>query len=236
MLAAVSASISTPVCACVAASASMLTPVSEISARTSTCVSGKGWQSGINSLVRLPAMMPASRAVSNGSPFGVRCARTAATVAFDINTRAEATARRAVCAFALVSTIATRPRASMCVSFFMLVSLAKSSNAGQLQSLFRQTDDAHNRASINCLHTCGDDDERGGLGEGDEIRRAAPTQRLGDEPALIVRAQPRRQVTRALQCAFHRTAEHGLFCHKRRILCALHGPQGRAREQIECDG
>jgi hypothetical protein len=67
----------------------------------------------MSSAVRLAAMMPASRAVSKGSPFGVRCARTAFTVSVDINTRAEATARRTVASFALVSTIATRPASSM---------------------------------------------------------------------------------------------------------------------------
>src|SRR3989442_12394573 len=60
-------------------------------------------------------MMPASRAASRGSPFGVRCSRTAATVSADIRTRAEATARRAVIGFALVSTIFTRPCSSMWV-------------------------------------------------------------------------------------------------------------------------
>ena len=50
----------------------------------------------------------------------VRAARTAATASFDISTRAEATARLAVSSFAPVSTIATRPRASVCVSLARL--------------------------------------------------------------------------------------------------------------------
>src|SRR5256714_6953533 len=86
------------------------------SARTSTCVSGRGWHRGMSSAVRFAAMMPATRAVSSGSPFGVRRSRTASTVPGDISTRALATARRAVASFALVSTIATRPRSSMCDS------------------------------------------------------------------------------------------------------------------------
>ena len=39
---------------------------------TSTCVSGSGWHSGISSLVRLAAMMPARRAACSGSPFLTR--------------------------------------------------------------------------------------------------------------------------------------------------------------------
>jgi hypothetical protein len=73
----------------------------------------------MSSAVRLAAMMPATRATSSGSPFGVRPARTASTVSGDISTRADATARRAVGAFALVSTIATRPSSSRCDSSLM---------------------------------------------------------------------------------------------------------------------
>ena len=38
--------------------------------RTSTCVSGSGWQSGMSSDVRFAAMIPASCAVTSASPFG----------------------------------------------------------------------------------------------------------------------------------------------------------------------
>src|ERR1044072_5732633 len=77
----------------------------------------------MSSGVRFAAMMPAIRAVSRGSPFGVRPARSAATVSADINTRAEATARRAVCALPPVSTIATRPSASTCESSLIAFAL-----------------------------------------------------------------------------------------------------------------
>src|ERR1044071_6405808 len=101
----------------------MWTPSSRSSARTSACVSGSGWHKGISSAVRFAAMMPAMRAASKGSPFGVRPARSAATVSADISTRADATARRAVCALPDVSTIATRPSASTCESSFIASAL-----------------------------------------------------------------------------------------------------------------
>jgi hypothetical protein len=54
-------------------------------------------------------MMPAKRAASSGSPFGVLCSWIAATVSGDIRTRAEALATRVVTALSLVSTILTLP-------------------------------------------------------------------------------------------------------------------------------
>ena len=48
-----------------AAGASSVEPSS-----TLTCVSESGWHSGMRSLVRLAAMMPAMRAAASTSPFG----------------------------------------------------------------------------------------------------------------------------------------------------------------------
>src|ERR1051325_3226118 len=81
-------------------------------------------------------MIPASRAVSIASPFGVRCSRNALTVSGDIRTRTDANARRAVCGLALVSTIATRPSSSMCVNRsikLLRVSMRKAARRKQLR-------------------------------------------------------------------------------------------------------
>src|SRR4051812_41705873 len=70
MLAAVSASISTPVGPVVAASARTRRTPPERSGVTATTrsVRARGWQSGISSLVRLPPMTPASSATPRTSP------------------------------------------------------------------------------------------------------------------------------------------------------------------------
>ena len=76
--AAVSASISTPVCAVVSADATISTPSSRTcERRPPTCESGSGWQSGISSAVRFAAMIPASCAVVSASPFGRSRSRAA---------------------------------------------------------------------------------------------------------------------------------------------------------------
>ena len=71
-LAAVSASISTPVRAVARASARMVTVPAARSgvSSTSTRSSGSGWQSGMSSEVRFAPPIPASRAVTSASPFG----------------------------------------------------------------------------------------------------------------------------------------------------------------------
>ena len=78
---------------------------------TSTCVNGRGWQSGTISDVRFAAMMPARRAVCSGSPFFTARVRMARLAAAFILTSPVATASRTVSGFAETSTIRTRPRA-----------------------------------------------------------------------------------------------------------------------------
>src|SRR3954466_9712087 len=90
--AATSASISTPVCAVVSADATISTSASPSPISTPTCVSGSGWQSGISSLVRFAAWMPASLAVTSASPFGSEA--SCPTVSGATRTTARATARR----------------------------------------------------------------------------------------------------------------------------------------------
>ena len=75
---AVSASISTPVCAVVEALAVMVMRSSANSKSTFTEVNGSGWHSGISSLVRLAPWMPAMRAVASTSALGRSSARTSA--------------------------------------------------------------------------------------------------------------------------------------------------------------
>ena len=78
--AAVSASISTPVAPFVSTVARIRTPSPTGSNSTLACVSASGWQSGMRSLVRLAAMMPATRATANTSPLGARPSTIIASV------------------------------------------------------------------------------------------------------------------------------------------------------------
>src|SRR4051794_10198344 len=71
------------------------------------CDSGSGWQSGISSLVRFAAMIPASCAVTRASPFGNSRRRRAVSGA--ISTLARATARRRDRGLAPTSTMRTSP-------------------------------------------------------------------------------------------------------------------------------
>ncbi len=59
-------------------------------------VSGRGWQSGINSCVRLAAIIPATRAVASTSPFGARPSTISASVSGARNTLPRAVASRVV--------------------------------------------------------------------------------------------------------------------------------------------
>src|SRR5215212_1358177 len=116
-------------------------------------------------------MMPAMRAVSKGSPFGVRPARNAATVSADINTRTLARARRAVADFPPVSTIATRPSSSTCDSSLIVRTFKHELRAaiqGEGDSA-RKSDDAHDASGFDSLHARVEADERGGAREGDEV-------------------------------------------------------------------
>ena len=123
--AAVNASISTPVRPVVRTVASIST-VSAPSARRSTLIAeiGSGWHSGIRSAVRLAAMIPASRATPNTSPFLASPERISAKVAGSITTRARAVALRAVSGLAPTSTIAAAPLASKWVSRGSVIPLA----------------------------------------------------------------------------------------------------------------
>src|SRR5690349_3910825 len=84
---------------------------------------GSGWQKGINSCVRLTAIVPAMIAVSTTAPLAVAmpALRNAVATATGKRTRHSATASRAVAALAETSTMAGRPAASRWVSpdFFM---------------------------------------------------------------------------------------------------------------------
>src|SRR5512145_2204716 len=107
IVAATSASISTPVCALVSADASISTASATTVSRTSTWVSERGWQRGMSSDVRLAAMTPAICAVSSASPFGSVSSVTAVSGA--MRTVALATARRRDVGFPPTSTMWTFP-------------------------------------------------------------------------------------------------------------------------------
>src|SRR3954454_17475888 len=106
------ASISTPVWALVWASAVSTTCWGPTSTDTSTNDSGRGWQSGMRSAVRLAAWMPARRAVEATSPLGASPRATAAAVSALMCTTARATARRSVTSLPPTSTIRARPASS----------------------------------------------------------------------------------------------------------------------------
>src|SRR6267142_3455634 len=108
---AVSASISTPVCPVTLAVARTISPGKASSGSMSTAIleSASGWQSGMSSLVFLPAMMPAMRAAPSTSPFLASPLSTRSSVARAITTRPSATATRSVAAFADTSTMRASP-------------------------------------------------------------------------------------------------------------------------------
>src|SRR3984957_7045191 len=117
---AVSASISTPVWPETFTRAVTRTPGNVASGvtSTSTCDNSRGWHSGINSWVRLAAMMPAMRAAPSTSPFLALPSRTMSSVFAVISTRPSATATRAVAGVAETSTMWASPRAPRWVRFF----------------------------------------------------------------------------------------------------------------------
>src|SRR5262249_8051927 len=81
---------------------------------TAALVMGRGWQRGINSPVRLAAMMPAKRATSRTSPLARPRSRMRANVAGAMRTRPLALASRKVSGLALVSTMRAAPCSSKC--------------------------------------------------------------------------------------------------------------------------
>src|SRR5580704_16494061 len=117
---AVSASISTPVWPETFTRAVTRIPGNVASGVTSTsiCDNSRGWHHGINSWVRLAAMMPAMRAVPSTSPFLASPLRTMSSVFACINTRPSATATRAVAGLAETSTMWASPRVPIWLSFF----------------------------------------------------------------------------------------------------------------------
>src|SRR6185503_18098934 len=80
-----------------------------------------GWQNGINSCVRLAAIVPATIAVWNTGPFDVAkpCASSVANASCGKRTRASARAARKLGSFAVTSTIAGAPSAPTCESLFI---------------------------------------------------------------------------------------------------------------------
>src|SRR5262249_24769141 len=85
-------------------------------------VSGRGWQSGISSAVRLPAITPAISAAARTSPFGLSPGRACASVSRAMCTRPRAPGSRAVAGLALTSTMRALPSASRCESLSAKVS------------------------------------------------------------------------------------------------------------------
>src|SRR5215831_12672379 len=76
---------------------------------TAILESASGWQSGMSSLVFLPAMMPAMRAAPRTSPFLASPLSTRSSVADAITTRPSAMATRSVASFADTSTMRACP-------------------------------------------------------------------------------------------------------------------------------
>src|SRR5262245_22410310 len=115
---AVRASISTPVWPVTLTVERTRRPGSVRSGSMSTAIleTGRGWQSGISSWVRLAAMMPATRAAPSTSPFLALPLSTRSSVAFAITTRPSAVATRSVAAFADTSTMRASPPAPRWVS------------------------------------------------------------------------------------------------------------------------
>mmetsp|Transcript_63347 Transcript_63347/g.125237 ORF Transcript_63347/g.125237 Transcript_63347/m.125237 type:complete len:241 (-) Transcript_63347:140-862(-) len=110
-VAAVRASISTPVAAVHVAVASMSRACASGRSRrlTATCDSATGWQSGMSSDVRFAAMMPARRAVTSTLPLALVLAVSAEKAAGPRWTEEAATAVLVVSALAETSTIDASP-------------------------------------------------------------------------------------------------------------------------------
>src|SRR5438270_65222 len=108
---AVKASISTPVWPVTLTVARTIRPGSfqSGSIATATCVTGRGWQSGISSCVFFAAMMPAMRAAPSTSPFLALPLITRSSVFTAMSTRPSATATRSVADLAETSTMRASP-------------------------------------------------------------------------------------------------------------------------------
>src|SRR5882762_3207479 len=114
---AVSASISTPVGPVTFTVARITQPGSVWSGAMSTVTfdNASGWQSGINSEVRLAAMMPAMRAAPSTSPFFALPDRISSSVAWLMMTRPSATAMRSLAGLSDTSTMRASPPESIWV-------------------------------------------------------------------------------------------------------------------------
>ena len=88
---------------------------------TLTFVSGSGWHSGMSSLVRLVAMMPAMRATPSTSPFFTVPLSTAANASAFMVMMPWAMASRKVTVFSLTSTITALPEASKWVNLLSVI-------------------------------------------------------------------------------------------------------------------
>ena len=119
----VRASISTPVTPLVLTVQRASTARRSGSSSNSICtlVSGSGWHSGISSLVRLVAMIPATRATPSTSPFFTVPFCTAAKASSFMVMMPWAVASREVTGLPLTSTITALPSASKWVSLFSVV-------------------------------------------------------------------------------------------------------------------
>src|SRR5574341_2546165 len=87
---------------------------------TSAPVIMSGWQRGIKVWTCLAARMPASRAAASTSPLGMFPSWIRSRVSFFRLTKPRATASRLVTGLAVMSTMRAWPRASRCVSLFIL--------------------------------------------------------------------------------------------------------------------
>src|SRR3989442_15379652 len=127
-VAAVSASISTPVRSIVSATTSITTALSGSSSvkTTATCVRGNGCASGISSAVRLAAWIAAMRAVPSTSPFCAEPARISASVSGRIAIRPPARASRRVISLPATSTMCACPAASKWVKCERCPAIARS--------------------------------------------------------------------------------------------------------------
>src|SRR6202795_2587866 len=219
---AVSASISTPVWPDTFTRAVTRMPGSLASGvtSTSTCDNSRGWHSGINSWVRLAAMMPAMRAVPSTSPFLASPLCTISSVIACISTRPSATATRSVAGLAETSTMWASPRVPMWDNFF--ASRATGSPGRSERGLAGEQGARRCRDVVLAHQTFADQEgrdtglaepqqivgrENAALADDDPVGRNAPRQPLaggesrfeGFQVAVVDANKPRLQPQRALE-------------------------------------
>src|SRR5215813_10455702 len=157
---------------------------------TAILESASGWQSGMSSLVFLPAMMPAMRAAPRTSPFLASPLSTRSSVAGVITTRPSATATRSVAGFADTSTMRASPlwpRWLSLPAMGLLRSAGKplrpaeqgaggSLHVGLAHQAFAHQEGAHADAA-KCIEIGGREDPA--LRDGDAARRNSGRKALG---------------------------------------------------------